>query len=116
MVRVGLIIVFAIGTATTVLGYPSYTEMFDDIPDLVSRSTLVCKGEVVYAPEVMIVDNPKDQVATATVSMDQCFKGHAQVVRVVFDAFTTGGGHSGGPLFRLTTGDYDLFFSQAARR
>ena len=110
VVRVGLIIVFAIGTATTVLGYPSYTEMFDDIPDLVSRSTLACKGEVVYAPEVMIVDNPKDQVATATVSMDRCFKGHAQVVRVVFDAFTTGGGHSGGPLFRLTTGDHDLFF------
>jgi len=107
-------IAILIAYASVAFGYPRLSLEGDgeDIPKFVSASTLVCKGEVLYAPELIFVENPPRMTATASVGLDRCFKGSAMgTIDVLFDGFLPSGGSSGGwsPLI-LTTGDYDLFF------
>ncbi len=75
-------------------------------------SALVCKGEVVEAPEVTVVSDPRPphRTATAIVHVDRCFKGErpaSEVVPVLFDNILPPGG---GPYVVLRKGDYRLFF------
>jgi hypothetical protein len=78
---------------------------------MMTASTLVCKGEVVEAPNQMFEPSSAGitrLTATANVRPDRCFKGTANgsLIPVLFD-----GAFSGmGPSFVLRKGDYRLFF------
>jgi hypothetical protein len=84
----------------------------ENIPALMTESTLVCKGEVVQAP-APIVCPPSQPItrmtAVAIVQADRCFKGgpSGALIPVFFDGLLPA---AGGPTFVLNTGDYRLFF------
>ena len=91
--------------------YPGPIPGTENIPKLMADSTLVCKGEVVEAPEVTVSSDPQPPhgTATAVVHVDRCFKGApgSEVVLVLFDNILPPGG---GPYVVLRKGDYRLFF------
>ena len=95
---------------------PGPTSGTENIPKLMTDSTLVCKGEVVEAPEVIASPNPSLQhgTAIAVVHVDRCFKGErpaSEMVPVLFDNILPGGGTSGGRKYVvLRKGDYSLYF------
>lgn len=88
----------------------------ENIPKLITDSTLVCKGEVAEAPEVIASSDPQppSRTATALVHVDRCFKGErpvGEVVGILFDDILPGGGTSiGRPYVVLRKGDYRLYF------
>lgn len=89
----------------------------EDIPKLMMDSTLVCKGEVIDAPEAIgVLDvGPTQRTATAFVHVDRCFKGEepaGEVVPVLFDNRVPSGGSSGGRLYVILRKNdgYSLFF------
>jgi hypothetical protein len=73
----------------------------ENIPKLMASSDLVCKGEVIEAPEPVFssaLELPR-RTATAIVRVDRCFKGQPpanQFVPVLFDHILPSGGTSGG--------------------
>ena len=84
----------------------------EDIPDLMARATLVCKGEVDAAPTPRFVPSAEGMpgmTAVAFVRPDRCFKGdpHDSSIPVLFDGFVSGVDSSS---FVLRKGDYRLFF------
>jgi hypothetical protein len=96
---------------STGFAYPRPLPGTEDIPKLMSVSSLVCKGEVVEAPAPVFVNSSNTVPpisATAQVHPDRCFKGTPQVsfIPVLFDGVTT----CCGPSFVLRKGDYRLFF------
>jgi hypothetical protein len=112
--RVGLLLCAPLGAflCSSALAYPGPPIGTENIPKLMADSTLVCKGEVVEAPEVSVVSNPRPprRTATAIVHVDRCFKGErppSEQVPVLFDSILPPGG---GPYVVLRKGDYRLFF------
>jgi hypothetical protein len=89
--------------------YPRPVEGSEPIPKLMSDSSLVCKGEVSFAPALKFVPRPPRFGGTATVRVDRCFKGAlpSSDISVLFDDILPAGG---GPAVVLRTGDYRLFF------
>jgi hypothetical protein len=91
----------------------------ENIPQLMGEATLVCKGEVVDAPQVVGSPNAPLplQTATATVHVDRCFKGSrpkSEIVPIVFDGIFPSGGTSGGKTYViLRNGEYRLYFLKA---
>lgn len=88
----------------------------ENIPNLMASSDLVCKGEVVEAPEVILSTTPElpRRTATAIVRADRCFKGNPpsnQFLPVLFDQILPGGGTSGGRIYVVFgKGEYCLYF------
>ena len=94
------------------VAYPRPPLGTEDIPVLMAKSVLVCKGEVVEAPTPTPVNSPElmaQMTAVAVVRPDRCFKGtpHESSIHVLFNGFLLAGG---GPAFVLRKGDYRLFF------
>jgi len=92
--------------------YPAPPRGTENIPQLMSDATLVCKGEVVDAPEPVSVISSEPlarNTATARLHPDRCFKGSyaGQTIPVRFDGILPA---AGGPHFVLHKGDYLLFF------
>lgn len=91
--------------------YPRPPDGTEDIPKLMATSTLVCKGEVIEAPPLKVVQSmagvPR-MTAIATVRPDRCFKGvpPAAFIPVLVDDSVTGVD----PAFVLQKGYYRLFF------
>ncbi len=84
----------------------------ENIPKLIADSTLVCKGEVVEAPEATVSSDPQPphRTATALVHVDRCFKGERPaggLVLVLFDNILP---PFAGPYVVVRKGDYRLFF------
>jgi hypothetical protein len=102
--------------STFVFAGPRPTSGTENIPELMTDSTLVCKGEVVEAPETIAAPNPPTprRTATAVVHVDRCFKGErpaSEMVPVLFDNILPGGGTSLGRMYAvLRKGDYCLYF------
>jgi hypothetical protein len=93
--------------------YPPVSEESVRIPELASKSSLVCKGEVIAAPVTKTYNGagalPR-HTGTATVAIDRCFKGNAEgLVRVLADEYLPGWG-GGGHIFTPETGEYLLLF------
>jgi hypothetical protein len=83
------------------------------IPDLVSRSSFACKGEVISAPLVRNINAPLPRLTgVTTVRIDGCFKGALRgLVRVASDEYLPAGGWSGGGhIFIPEIGEYLLLF------
>ena len=81
-------------------------------------STLVCKGEVVEAPEVVVSNDPEPahRTGTAQVHVDRCYKGEppaSEMVAVLFDNILPSGG--AGPYVLMRKGDYRLYFLKPER-
>jgi hypothetical protein len=76
----------------------------ENIPKLMASSDLVCKGEVVEAPEPVFstaLELPP-RTATAIVRADRCFKGQPpanQFLPVLFDHILPSGGTTGGRIY-----------------
>jgi hypothetical protein len=89
--------------------YPRPLEGSEPIPKLMSDSSLVCKGEVAFAPPIKFAPQPPRFGGTATVHIDRCFKGASPSsdISVLFDDILPA---AGGPAVVLRTGDYRLFF------
>ena len=92
--------------------YPGPTPGTENIPKLMADSALVCKGEVIEAPEVTVSSDPQPphRTATALVHVNRCFKGEppaSEAVLVLFDNILPPGG---GPYVVLRKGEYRLFF------
>ena len=88
----------------------------ENIPELMASSDLVCKGEVIEAPEPLFsaaLELPR-RTATAIVRSDRCFKGQPpanQFLPVLFDHVLPSGGTSGGRIFVVfRKGEYCLYF------
>lgn len=94
-----------------VFAYPGPVPGTENIPKLMADSALVCKGEVVEAPESTVSSDPRPphQTATAVLRVDMCFKGEAPsgTLLVLFDNILPPGG---GPYVVIRKGDYRLFF------
>ena len=91
--------------------YPGPIPGTENIPKLMADSTLVCKGEVVEAPEVTVASDPQPphRTAKAVVHVYRCFKGEppaSEAVLVLFDSMLRPGG---GPYVVLRR----LFFLKA---
>lgn len=102
----------AVFLSSLAFAYPGPLSGTENIPKLMADSTLVCKGEVVEAPQVTTSSDPRPphRTAIALAHMDRCFKGErpaSEVVQVLFDSILPPGG---GPYVVLRTGDYRLFF------
>jgi hypothetical protein len=87
----------------------------EKIPKLMVDSALVCKGEVIDAPDLVFSASPPlHWTATAFIRTDRCFKGEpppGDTVPVLFDNILPSGGTSGGtPSVILRKGDYRLYF------
>ena len=106
-----LCVPIAVLLSPLMFAYPGPIPGTENIPKLMADSTLVCKGEVVEAPEVTVSSDPQPphRTATAVVHVDRCFKGApgSEVVLVLFDNILPPGG---GPSVVLRKGDYRLFF------
>ncbi|HEY2497353.1 MAG TPA: HEAT repeat domain-containing protein [Candidatus Angelobacter sp.] len=89
--------------------YPRPPEGNEPIPKLMSDSSLVCKGEVSFAPPIKFAPQPPRFSGTANVHVDRCFKGDlpSSDISVLFDDVLPA---AGGPSVVLRTGDYRLFF------
>ena len=109
--RLLLCVPMAVLASSLAFAYPRAPVGTEDIPKLMADSALVCKGDVVEAPEVIVSSDPRPphRTATAVVHVDRCFKGPpgSQVVLVLFDNILPPGG---GPYVVLRKGDYRLFF------
>jgi hypothetical protein len=88
----------------------------ENIPKLMASSDLVCKGEVVEAPEPVFstaLELPR-WTATAIVRADRCFKGQPpanQFLPVLFDHILPSGGTTGGRIYVVfRKGEYCLYF------
>jgi hypothetical protein len=88
----------------------------ENIPKMMASSDLVCKGEVVEAPEPVFsaaLELPR-RTATAIVRADRCFKGQPpanQFVPVLFDHILPSGGTTGGRIYVVfRRGEYCLYF------
>src|SRR5437016_4142839 len=55
------------------LAYPGPLRGTENIPKLMADSALVCKGEVVEAPEVTVVSDPRPPHRTATTITSECW-------------------------------------------
>lgn len=87
----------------------------EPIPELMADSILVCKGEVVTAsaPDFYIVSGDlPDTTGIARVRVDRCFKGKPESSEISVQV--TNHVSNVSPSFFLTTGDYGLFFLNAA--
>ena len=96
------------------LAYPGPHPGTENIPKLMADSALVCKGEILEAPEMKFVSDPQPprRTAVAIIHMDRCFKGARpanEMGPVLFDNMLPSSG--GGPYVVLRKGDYRLFFS-----
>jgi hypothetical protein len=95
--------------------YPPVSEESIRIPELVSKSSLVCKGEVTAAPSNKTYNGagalPR-HTGIATVAVHRCFEGNVEgLVRVLADEYRPAGGWSGGGhIFTPRTGEYLLLF------
>ncbi len=91
--------------------YPGPVSGTENIPKLMADSALVCKGEVVEAPEATVSSDPQPphHTATAVLRVDRCFKGEppSDTPLVLFDNILPPGG---GPYVVIRKGDYRLFF------
>lgn len=97
---------------SSALAYPGPAAGTENIPKLVADSTLVCKGEVIEAPEVTPTRDPSPPhlTATARVQVDRCFKGDAppsNVISVQFDGIVP---MASAPYVVLRRRDYRLLF------
>jgi hypothetical protein len=93
--------------------FPPLQEATVRIPDLVSKSSFVCKGEITSTPLVRDIAVPLPRLTgTATMRIDACFKGTlAGSVRVATDEYRPAGGWSGGGhIFTPQVGEYLLLF------
>ena len=86
-----------------------------DLPDLMNRSILVCKGEVTSAPAAIILPSVKDKpqlTATALVRPDRCFKGSpsSSAIPIWIDAYAATAITDSDSGFRVNKGAYRLFF------
>jgi hypothetical protein len=102
MIRSCFVAVFVF-FACSAFGYPSPLAGKEEIPKLMTASSLVCKGEVVDVPAPTFSPSSTNTplAATAQVRLDRCFKGTPQgsSIAVLFDKFSV-----------LRKGDYRLFF------
>lgn len=103
----------AVLASPKVFAYPGPVPGTENIPKLMADSALVCKGEVLEAPEATVSSDPQPphQTATAVLRVDRCFKGQApsDSLLVLFDNILPPGG---GPYVVIRKGDYRLFFLQ----
>jgi hypothetical protein len=93
--------------------YPPLQETSVRIPDLVSRSSFACKGEVISAPLVRNINAPLPRMTgITTVRIDACFKGALRgLIQVASDEYLPAGGWSGGAhIFIPQIGEYLLLF------
>ena len=94
--------------------FPAPFEQTVRIPDLVAKSSLVCKGEVTAAPPVKNIDGPLPRLTgVASVRVDRCFKGHPSgpELLVAADEYLPAGGWvGGGRIFTPSVGEYLLLF------
>lgn len=110
--RMSLLVAVFVLLACSAFGYPSPLTGTEDIAKLMAVSSLVCKGEVVDAPEPTSVQSAgtvHNMTATAHVRPDRCLKGtpHGSSIPVLFDSSVSCCGPSS---FVLRKGDYRLFF------
>jgi HEAT repeat protein len=94
---------------------PRPTPGTEPIPQLMIDSSLVCKGEVNYAPDIKFASDPQRFTGVATVHLDHCYKGappHSDI-SVLFDDTLQAAGSSRGVVLR--PGDYRLFFLVSER-
>ena len=83
------------------------------IPELVNKSSLICKGEVTSAPSLKSVDGPLPRMTgIATIRVDRCFKGRFenQILVAADEYYPAGGLSGGGHLFAAKVGEYLLVF------
>jgi hypothetical protein len=83
----------------------------ENIPEMMAASVLVCKGQVIEAPQPRFSQSSAEathRLLTANVRPDRCFKGRSNgsSVSVLFDGVISGVSYS----FVLRKGDYRLFF------
>jgi hypothetical protein len=93
--------------------YPPIPETVVRIPDLISKSSFVCKGEVTSAPLVRNIAVPLPRMTgIATARIDVCFKGAlGGSIRVASDEYLPAGGWSGGGhVFTPQVGECLLLF------
>jgi hypothetical protein len=93
--------------------YPPVEETNVRIPDLLSKSSFVCKGEVISAPLVRNINAPLPRMTgITTVRIDACFKGALRgLISVASDEYLPAGGSSGGGhSFYPQVGEYLLLF------
>jgi HEAT repeat protein len=104
--------VFSLLFALHAFPYPGPVPGTENVPKLMTDSTLVCKGEVVEAPEARVSSDPQPphRTATAVVHVDRCFKGERPSGETVFVLFDNILPPSAGPYVVLRKGDYRLFF------
>jgi hypothetical protein len=92
---------------------PRLEETTVRIPDLVSKSSFACKGEVISAPLVKYIQGPlPSMTGITTVRIDVCFKGMLRgLISVASDEYLPAGGWGGGGhLFTPQIGEYLLLF------
>jgi hypothetical protein len=109
LVRLGLGLLLVIGLRNPAVAGPQPMPGSEDIPRLLEASSLVCKGEVVEAPELKFSSNQDAArfTALATIQVDRCFKGKAEsFIHVYVDEFL----FPTSPTFTLEKGAYRLFF------
>ncbi len=105
---------FVLSSALASAGiYPPVSEVSVSIPELVSKSSFVCKGEVTSAPEVRNITGPLPRMTgIASVRIDRCFKGKLEgTIRMAADEYRPSAGWGGGGhIFTPQTGEYLLLF------
>lgn len=89
---------------------PRPTPGTEPIPQLMTDSSLVCKGEVKAAPDIKFAPYPQRFTGIATVHLDHCYKGTPPYsdISVLFDDTLQAAGSSREVVLR--PGDYRLFF------
>lgn len=93
--------------------FPPVSETSVPIPELVSKSSFVCKGEVTWSPEVRSIAGPLPRKTGVTeVRIDRCFKGKVETpIRVASDEYRPSGGWAGAAhIFTPEKGEYLLLF------
>lgn len=92
---------------------PPVSEVSVRFPELVSRSSFVCKGQVASAPVVKNLNGSLPRMTgITTVRIDRCFKGALNgPILVASDEYRPAGGWSGGGhIFTPDPGEYLLLF------
>ncbi len=93
--------------------FPPVSEVSVRFPELVSRSSFVCKGQVTSAPVVKNINGSLPRMTgITTVRIDRCFKGALNgPILVASDEYRPAGGWGGGGhIFTPDPGEYLLLF------